>query len=715
MLQPLELVCFGPPTVRLAGQAPPTDVLWRKNQALLVYLALSPDQTRTREHLIGMLWPEKDQTRARRSFNEAVRRLRMSLGDERLTSRSASVTLNPSDLHVDAVAFETAAPQEKLAMLRGDFLEGHVVDDAPEFERWVSSQRVRFRGLRIDMLIEVAESALERSDFRAVTDAARSALDIEPYSERAVRLLMQSAALAGDGAHALKTFNEFKAQVELELGESASRELTDLHDRIRTERWRRLAPRSNGAADPPLVGREDLHGTVFGECRQGLSSGPRVVVITGDQGLGRTRLLEECLDRLALDGAVTARASPLENDHDTPWSTLRLLLRQGLDKAPGVRGAAPEMLGVLTAIEPTFAANCTPVPPQDASQVAAALAACLAAIAEEQPVALAVDDADLADGPTIATLRSALQQLPITPVVLLLTSNASERDVSQELLAVRAELGRRLLGVSVQLTPLRVEDIEVLIDDLAPWCTDSEQKNRLARRLFFETDGLPLYVVTLLRALQDASQLRDDLLVWPVARATMSTPYPIVVPDVLCSAVMIKIGQLATPTAEVLKTASVLGHVVDPGLVAETTDIPELEVKKHLIDLERVRFLAHHNSRFAFAAPLVAHVIRKQILGKGERRDILDRALEALETRPDSALRVTRARLLAEVGRKDEALELATQVAKEALDEGCARTARRSLRIAARVSDTTQLALLRELELRLAAQERSRTEASDQQ
>ncbi len=177
VLQPLELFCFGPPTVRLAGQAPPADVLWRKNQALLVYLALSPNQTRTREHLIGMLWPEKDQTRARRSFNEAVRRLRLSLGNERLTSQTASVTLNPKDLHVDAVAFEAAAPQERIAIPRDDFLEGYVVDDAPEFERWVSSQRARFRGLRIDMLIEVAESALERSDFRAVTDAARSALD----------------------------------------------------------------------------------------------------------------------------------------------------------------------------------------------------------------------------------------------------------------------------------------------------------------------------------------------------------------------------------------------------------------------------------------------------------------------------------------------------------------------------------------------------------
>jgi len=56
---PLRLITFGAPTARLSGEVPPPDVLWRKHLALLIYLALSPGMTRSREHLLGLLWPDR--------------------------------------------------------------------------------------------------------------------------------------------------------------------------------------------------------------------------------------------------------------------------------------------------------------------------------------------------------------------------------------------------------------------------------------------------------------------------------------------------------------------------------------------------------------------------------------------------------------------------------------------------------------------------------
>jgi DNA-binding SARP family transcriptional activator len=78
----------------VGGGNPPPDVLWRKHLALLVYLALSPQHTRTRDHLLGLLWPEKTQDKARHSLNEAVRRLRAGLGTERLISEGEMLRLN---------------------------------------------------------------------------------------------------------------------------------------------------------------------------------------------------------------------------------------------------------------------------------------------------------------------------------------------------------------------------------------------------------------------------------------------------------------------------------------------------------------------------------------------------------------------------------------------------------------------------------------------
>ena len=62
---------------------------WRKHLALLTDLAQSPDGTRTRSHLMGLLWAERPEDNARRSLNEAVRLLRTALGTERPISRTA--------------------------------------------------------------------------------------------------------------------------------------------------------------------------------------------------------------------------------------------------------------------------------------------------------------------------------------------------------------------------------------------------------------------------------------------------------------------------------------------------------------------------------------------------------------------------------------------------------------------------------------------------
>src|ERR1051326_2178890 len=102
-LPTLELRCFGPPSARGAGDDPPPEVLWRKHLALLIYLALSPNRTRSRDHLVGLLWPEKAEKDARHSLNEALRRLRLTLGEDRLLSHGEAIELNDRFLKVDAL------------------------------------------------------------------------------------------------------------------------------------------------------------------------------------------------------------------------------------------------------------------------------------------------------------------------------------------------------------------------------------------------------------------------------------------------------------------------------------------------------------------------------------------------------------------------------------------------------------------------------------
>ena len=79
----IELRTLGPVEILVDGEEPARELLWRKNLALLLYLARSPGQRRSREHLVGLLWGDKPDSTARHSLNEALRVLRRT-GDEGL-------------------------------------------------------------------------------------------------------------------------------------------------------------------------------------------------------------------------------------------------------------------------------------------------------------------------------------------------------------------------------------------------------------------------------------------------------------------------------------------------------------------------------------------------------------------------------------------------------------------------------------------------------
>src|SRR6266550_2435766 len=107
MPRPAGAYCrvLGPVQVTLAGADAPPELLWRKHVALLVYLARSPRRRRTREHLVGLLWSERDEKQARHSLSEALRVFRRALGDERLVADVDQVRLAPDAVALDCDRF----------------------------------------------------------------------------------------------------------------------------------------------------------------------------------------------------------------------------------------------------------------------------------------------------------------------------------------------------------------------------------------------------------------------------------------------------------------------------------------------------------------------------------------------------------------------------------------------------------------------------------
>jgi len=622
----LEIRCFGAPTVRVDGKPAPPQVLWHKHLALLIYLALSPERTRSRPHLLGLLWPERPDGLARQSLNGAVRRLRAELGRTRLRSEGENLTLAGEALDVDALRFEALLerrPADAAGCLTGDFLEGFALDDARAFEEWADREREQYRMRGAAAWTATGEAVLAAAQPAKAVEAATRALTLQPHAEPAVQLLMRALALANDTAGALAAFRRFETAL-LEIGARPSRDLVALAERIGQQPGRR-APTARAEPRIPLVGRHRVHREAFTAVTEALERGPRALLVNGDPGAGKTRLLNECLDRLKLGGAVIATTRPLESDRDTPWSTLRSLLR-GLLHAPGRAAADPGALAVLEGLGPST---------QDHAHVTDALTSLFRAVADEQPVGLGVHDAHLSDDASLEALGAALTDSPSAPICLIVTAPNALDQMPRSLLWLRREIGRRIPGVAVILEPLTEAETRELVLSQSAWCLHDEARARLARRIYFETGGSPFLIVTLLRALANASALREEALAWPPPGGTTDSPLPISVPNLARRAISTWVAELDAESRSVLQAASIGPAMIDIDLIAALTGLPTARIEDCLASLERRRFVACDGERFAIIAPLVADVVANEWLVPGERRNLRARAIEALASRTD--------------------------------------------------------------------------------
>src|SRR2546426_1049137 len=275
---------LGPVAVSVDGGSAPPELLWRKNLALLVYLARSPKRARAREHLIGLLWGDKPEGAARHSLNEAVRVLRRHAGDGGVETEAGQVRPGAG----------VGGDTERLCRL-----------PAAKGLRGAGGLVAGDRAGALECYETFAARLAEEVDTEPDTDT--KALAERVRRERAWRLPVGAGAgRAG-------------------VGEAATQ-----------------------SRRAPLVGRaRELARLLeaWTACRRDRRAA--VAIVEGDAGTGKTRLAEELLGRARLDGAAVAAVRAVEADRDQPWSGVLGIARGGLLATPGVAGASPAVVAEL--------------------------------------------------------------------------------------------------------------------------------------------------------------------------------------------------------------------------------------------------------------------------------------------------------------------------------------------------------------------------------
>jgi adenylate cyclase len=212
-----------------------------KRIALLAYLAACSDATvRSRDSLLGVFWPDRDQDHARHALNQSLYVLRRALGAHVLQSQGDGVTVTRDHLWCDVYAFnealEDSRPRDALDLYRGDLLRGFFVSDAPDFERWVETERARLRSLAAGAAWSLAEREAARGDLRDASEWAKQATDLQPHDESAFRRFLTLLDGAGKRPEAIRALERFVARLRNELGLEPAPETVRLGEALRSSR-----------------------------------------------------------------------------------------------------------------------------------------------------------------------------------------------------------------------------------------------------------------------------------------------------------------------------------------------------------------------------------------------------------------------------------------------------------------------------------------------
>lgn len=393
-----------------------------KLTSLFAFLVLRP-QAHPRERLAELLSPAAPPDRAAHNLSNLLYRLRQTLGADWLEVDEERVALRlPSDLWVDVWEFERLAAsddpdaqREAVSLYRNDLL--------PEiYEDWILPLRVHLRELFLQTLARLSDRAEQAQDYARAFEYFHRFVFDDPLNEGAQRGLMRVYARTGRHAAALRQYNQLVETLTDELGAEPAPETRALAESIRAERGAQVA------APKPFVGRRPERARLLELAERAQEGHGGFVLLEGEAGIGKTRLLEMAEEAAAWRGMTVNWGRARELTGITPYSPLDQVLRAAC-AGPRVeqlrqRLALP-FAEALAGLEPRLrarpAVKLAEIPP-----LAEALAEGLCALAEIAPRLIILDDAQWADDSIWDALWKLAPRLEAQRMLVVISYRADE-------------------------------------------------------------------------------------------------------------------------------------------------------------------------------------------------------------------------------------------------------------------------------------------------
>lgn len=402
--------------------------------AVLLYLGANAGRAFDRPALLSLFWAGVPDKQARHRLRQTLLKLR-SL-DTPLEERDGKVRLSAAAAQLDymEVVQLEAPPDEAVIDRIAEFLPGYAPSAMAEFAEWVEEHRTFVHGELRRALLRWLDNRRSAGDYRAVEAIARKCLAFDSYNGEATLALAEAMALRGRKAEALDLLDHYMEEVGPRGGEILTR-TRGLRKRIAE----RLPGAYSTRTDGEFVGRDSELRELTAAFLEARARRGRAVLVTGDAGIGKTRLVAEFGRVVAVQGGGVQRVACRESDLRRPLSMF-VDLAPLLQAMPGALGCSPESLRYIKRLtEHDVSSRVQPGDAHEARQlydrVREALFDLFDAVAGEVTVVVHVDDAHWLDPMSRRLLAELLSRTADKSVLVVMTARVERPELVRALRA----------------------------------------------------------------------------------------------------------------------------------------------------------------------------------------------------------------------------------------------------------------------------------------